>query len=132
VGSWNVVLASGTRAGTNRIEKTLAGCAVLEHWKDVTGNEGKSLFYYHRVQKLWKQVWVTDAGPIKEKRLVQPPSPDSVRFQGEIPLPDGRTILDRTTLTRLPDGRVRQVIEQSTDNGTTWRVGFDAFYARSK
>jgi hypothetical protein len=37
-------------------------------------------------------------------------------------------MLDRTTLTPLGNGRVRQVIETSRDGGKTWRVGFDAVY----
>ena len=42
------------------------------------------------------------------------------RFQGVVHLKNGSTVLDRTTLTPLPDGRVRQVIEQSPDNGKNW------------
>ena len=55
-----------------------------------------------------------------------------VRFQGEIPLEDNRSYLDRTTLTPLPDGRVRQVIEWSTDGGETWNIAFDAYYIREE
>jgi hypothetical protein len=40
-------------------------------------------------------------------------------------------VLDRTTLTPLADGRVRQVIERSSDGGTTWTTGFDAMYVRA-
>lgn len=54
-----------------------------------------------------------------------------VRFQGELPREDGSLVLDRTTLSPLPDGRVRQVIETSTDGGRTWEVGFDAYYSRA-
>ncbi len=35
------------------------------------------------------------------------------------PQADGSRVLDRTTLTPLPAGRVRQVIEQSRDGGDT-------------
>jgi hypothetical protein len=41
-------------------------------------------------------------------------------------------VLDRTTLTPLSDGRVRQVIEISRDHGTTWQTGFDAYYTHPK
>jgi hypothetical protein len=52
-----------------------------------------------------------------------------VRFQGAIPLPGGGQYLDRTTLTPLEDGAVRQVIEVSRD-GESWRTVFDAVYVR--
>jgi hypothetical protein len=56
-------------------------------------------------RKQWKQVWVTDAGPIKEKQLVEEFIDGGVRFQGEIPHPDGSLLLDPTTLTPLPGSR---------------------------
>ena len=68
VGEWEVS-AAGERVGENRIEKLLQGCAIMEHWTDVT-------------------------------------------------------------LTPLPDGTVRQVIERSTDDGATWQSSFDAVYRR--
>ncbi|MGD8867748.1 MAG: hypothetical protein PVI01_08960 [Gemmatimonadales bacterium] len=52
-------------------------------------------------------------------------------FQGEIPLPDGRTYLDRTTLTPLDGDRIRQVIEISGQAGVTWRTTFDAIHERA-
>lgn len=69
---------------------------------------------------------------MKEKTLVEEFPDGGVRFQGEIPLPDGRKVLDRTTLTPRPDGTVRQLIEQSSDAGKTWRVVFDAIYTRQR
>lgn len=53
-----------------------------------------------------------------------------MRFQGEIALPDGTSYLDRTTLTLLETGDVRQLIEVSTDSGNHWRAVFDAIYRR--
>src|SRR5262249_16232010 len=118
VGGWDVFDShDGTKGGTNTIEKILKGCAIVENWSGAKGSgEGKSFFYYQRAKKLWKQVWVTDAGPMKEKTLVEMKD-GSVRFQGEIPHLDGTSHLDRTTLTPLPGDRVRQVIEISKDGG---------------
>ena len=130
LGDWEVFLASGPKDGDNRIEKVLGGFAVVENWTELDGHEGKSWFYYYRPEKRWKQVWVTDGGSVKEKAQVADAPVGNVRFQGVIPLKDGNKLLDRTTLTPLPDGRVRQVIEQSTDGGKTWRTGYDAYYVR--
>jgi tetratricopeptide (TPR) repeat protein len=131
LGRWEAKV-EGKKDGTDVIEKTLNGCALMENWDDVDGHQGKSLFYYNPVTGKRKQVWVTDAGPLKEKLEVEAPEKGSVRFQGEIPMRDGRTIFDRTTLTPLPGDRVHQVIEQSQDGGKTWSVGYDAIYERPK
>lgn len=134
VGDWEVRTADGALQGTNRIEKVLDGCAVMEHWTDAGGHQGKSWFYFNNLTGAWKQIWMTDRatalGGTKEKRLIAVFEDGGTRFQGELPLPDGGTLLDRTTLTPLADGRVRQVIEVSRDGGTSWRTTFDAFYAR--
>ncbi|HSJ63170.1 MAG TPA: hypothetical protein VK922_04595 [Gemmatimonadaceae bacterium] len=133
VGEWDVKV-NGALAGTNTIEKILDGCAILEHWRGAGGQEGMSLFYFDRATDTWKQVWVTQTatapGGVKEKTMIAPLPDGAVRFQGKIALSGGRHYLDRTTLSRLPDGRVRQVIATSIDDGATWRTQFDAIYER--
>lgn len=127
VGSWDVEV-DGFAVGKNSIQPTLGGCAVVERWTDRDGRLGMSLFYVDRVSGDWKQVWVTDGGMTKEKRLVERFPGGGVRFQGTIRLPSGKQVLDRTTLTPLEGGRARQVIEQSDDGGAHWSTGFDAVY----
>jgi len=133
VGSWIVYdVATGRLEGTNRIDRVLRGCALIENWSEADGSsEGKSLFYFNPATGTWRQVWVTSAGTSKEKQLVAELPGGAVRFQGEVPTRAGGTVLDRTTLTPLPDGRVRQTIEISRDRGATWVTGFDAYYVRS-
>ena len=134
VGDWDVFEKNEKgveeKAGTDLVEKVLDGCAVIENWKSADGFEGKSLFYYRPVQKDWKQVWVTDTGPMKEKALILELPDGGIRFQGELAKRSGGTYLDRTTLTPMAGGKVHQVIEFSLDGGKTWRTGFDAEYRR--
>lgn len=134
VGEWEVVDESGQQQGINVIEKVLAGCAILEHWTGSGGSQGKSLFYYEPGEAIWKQVWVTEQGlapgGLKEKQLIESFSDGGVRFQGEMRLADGRSFLDRTTLTPQDDGTVRQHIQQSLDGGATWNGGWVGIYHR--
>ena len=96
--------------------------------------EGKSLFAYDAAAKRWEQVWVTAdtsrPGGLKHKILTETLADGAVRFQGTLATKNG-AVLDRTTLTPLKDGRVRQTIEWSRDGGATWATQFDAFYLRS-
>lgn len=132
VGEWNVFVGE-QQVGTNRISKILDGCAVAEEWRSAGGGEGRSLFYYLPWSGEWKQVWVTAratrTGGVKEKTLIDELEGGGVRFQGRLPDADGVLWYDRTTLTPLPDGTVRQVIEISRD-GETWETTFDAVYVR--
>lgn len=128
IGTWDVFVGD-RQVGTNRIEPVLGGCAVLEHWTDAGGGEGKSFFYYSPDRGAWLQVWVTATpGAIKEKAAVDGAPAGSVRFQGEVTTRGGTRVLDRTTLTPLDGGAVRQLIEVSSDGGANWRPTFDAVY----
>jgi hypothetical protein len=131
LGEWTVTDPNGgAPQGRNTIETVLGGCAILEHWRDAGGREGKSLFYVDRTTRRWKQVWVTDEGLTKEKEQLADHEGPGVRFQGRVRRRDGVLVLDRTTLTPMSYGRVRQRIEQSTDDGKTWR-GWEGIYTRT-
>jgi hypothetical protein len=123
LGRWSVRTRDGEPAGVDVVEKVLDGYAVLEHWRNVGGGEGKSLFYFDAVAETWKQVWVF-AGTVTHKQLVLA-EPGRVRFSGR-----AMTVPARTTLSALDDRCVAQLIEQSPDGGTSWETTFDAVYER--
>lgn len=132
IGDW-VVQVDGEKVGENQVEKVLSGCAVIERWTDLSEAEGMSLFYFVATADEWRQVWVTDSprvpGGVKEKTLRARLVSGAVQFEGEIPLAGGGRYIDRTTLSPLPDGSVRQVIEVTRDR-SLWETVFDAVYVR--
>jgi hypothetical protein len=135
IGTWDVS-ADEQQAGENRIQKIVGGCAVTEEWTSAVGQRGHSLFYFRPSSRTWHQVWVTERalapGGLKEKELIDRRPNGALLFQGEIPLAEGGTYLDRTTLTPIGPDEVRQLIEISTDGGSTWRTVFDGRYVRRR
>jgi hypothetical protein len=133
IGDWTVT-AGGRRAGTDRVERASKGAGVIERWTDADGSEGTSLFSFDPYACTWHQLWITDmpaqVGGLKHKDLVALAAGASVRFQGAYPGRRAVTVLDRTTLTKLADGTVRQLIEISVDGGAVWQSAFDAIYSR--
>ncbi len=127
IGKW-IVTSGGKKDGDDTVEKWVDGNAIVEHWRDTDGHEGKSFFYYMPAKKQWKQVWVTDGEGYKEK--LSEPFENGIRFSGIVYLPNGKTYHDRTTLTKLPNGDVRQVIESSRDE-KSWKVQYEANYHRA-
>jgi hypothetical protein len=130
VGEWDVVdPANGARLGTSVLKKILRGCAISVDWREADGSgEIQETFFYENARKTWRQVWISDAGPTKERRSVDDGPKGSVRFLGEVLQLDGRSHLDRSTVTPLEHGRVRQVIEISRDGGLTWQPAFEGEY----
>ncbi len=135
IGDWTVTNADGTPAGTNTVTRILGGCAVIEDWHGVTpGDDGMSLFTYDARTRKWEQTWVTQdttrPGGLKHKTMTGVFYGNAVRFEGRIAQGGGKTLIDRTTLTPWLDGRVRQTIEWSRDNGKSWKTVFDAYHNR--
>jgi len=129
VGDWDVY-AGGKLVGTDKVERIMDGCAVTERWRAAEGGDGFSLFAYDARRDIWTQTWITgdtsQNGGLKVKGL-RAHSPTSVTFQGELESKTGVVYYDRTILTALPAGRVRQQIQISRD-GVDWSPGFDAIY----
>jgi hypothetical protein len=130
VGEWDVFAPDGKAAGTNRIAKLANGCLLLENWTSVAGGTGKSINYYNPARGKWVQTWVDGHGGIIE---VEGVFADGVmRFEGVHIYPDGRREAYRMSFTPHNDGSVRQFIEQSKDDGTSWYVWFDGKYVRQR
>jgi hypothetical protein len=128
VGTWDVATPAGKPAGSNRIERVLDGCVLLEHWTGQGGGSGKSFSMYVAAEKQWSQTWVDSSGNRivltggwKGDRMVL-----ANAWKGR----DGKDMASDLTWTPLPDGRVRQVWRQSSDGGATWTTTFDGLYTK--
>jgi hypothetical protein len=130
LGEWEVRTAAGKLAGTNRITRRADGCVLVEEWSSVGGGSGISVNYYDPAAQEWVQVWngsggtqITIRGGLDEEGSMD--LRGTLHYVGR-----DRTVLFRGLWTPLPDGRVRQYFEQSTDEGETWQPWFEGFYSR--
>ncbi len=123
VGTWDVANVAGQKVGESRIEKILDGCVIEENWAGRLGDTGKSFNLYDAANDRWQQTWVSDKGALVEYRgkLVD----GAMRYAADATAPHRRL-----SFIPLPDGRVRQLAEQSTDGGATWNTTYDFFYRR--
>jgi hypothetical protein len=128
LGDWDVRGPKGNVAGTNRIEAIENGCALVERWTGAGGMTGHSINAYRPWTKTWHQTWVGSDGLVlllegryENERMV---------LEGTGPQQDGTPVMNRITWSRLDGAKVRQLWEQSTDQGKTWTVVFDGTYSR--
>jgi hypothetical protein len=126
VGEWNVF--SGTQpVGSSSVQLILKDCVVFENWTGLTGGSGKSFNKYNTSLKKWEQFWVADSG-------------GTIYFVGElvngsmayVEAPGPKKTTQRLTFSKLPDGRVRQLGEQTSDGGKTWTTGYDFYYVKKQ
>ena len=128
IGEWNVSDARGQRAGTNRIESILGGCALAESWEGASGSRGRSLNSYDRGDNKWHQTWIDNEGTVLmiSGGIVN----GEMVMEGERRLADGTQTLERITWTPNKDGTVRQLWQSSRDRGMRWITVFDGTYRR--
>ena len=133
VGRWDArwTDAQGkTAQGTNRIEKALDGCVIVEHFDGAPGSplKGTSVSTYDRRAEQWKQTWVDNTGAYLD-------------FSGH--WKDGRMTLSRKTVVQGKPALQRMVFreigatrftwdwEVSSDEGATWTTQWRIEYTRA-
>lgn len=123
LGSWRVTQGEQL-AGHNSIRSSLDGCVLREEWRGARGTTGSSLNVYNRATKQWQQFWVDNQGGVLELT-------GNVNAEGAMVMTgESGGVRQRITWSRLDDGSVRQLWEQSSDSGKTWNGVFDGLYRR--
>jgi hypothetical protein len=128
IGDW-IVTEHGKPAGTNRIDRLLDGCALFENWVGVEGSRGHSLNFYDPRRAVWQQTWV-DAAAGALNLTGHFANGHMVLSGKSADKKTGKLRVDRLTWTPNADGTVRQLWDQSLDEGKTWQVIFDGLYRR--
>jgi hypothetical protein len=129
VGEWDVHDASGTYQGSNVISREQRGCVLVENWTGAGGSTGMSINYLDTKSDKWVQFWIAGAGYHIDIRGGM--TDDGMLLTGIIhTITNGTTTPFRGLWTALPDGRVRQFFEISSDGGETWATWFEGFYTR--
>lgn len=132
LGDWEVRNAAGKVVGQNRIASMHNGCVVAESWSGSGGVTGSSLNIYDADRRLWHQTWVDSTGGLLQ--LEGGWADNRMVLTGETidAAKPGTVTINRITWTPLPDGRVRQQWDTSSDRGKTWQASFDGYYQQAK
>jgi hypothetical protein len=129
VGEWDVHVAGGTFAGSNVIQRAERGCVLLENWTNASGGTGSSINYVDKISGEWVQIWNDASG--SQINIRGGLTDEGMLLTGTIHyVANGKTAPFRGLWTPLPDGRVRQFFEESSDAGETWLPWFEGFYTR--
>lgn len=129
LGDWNVEVG-GQRIATSSINVILDDCVIFENYHALRGYEGKSFSIWDAITKRWEQRYVDTTGAFHEWKGGL--ENGQMRFLWRHNDAAGHPQLDRMTYAKEGPDKVRQLLENSTDDGKTWSPTFDGMYIRRK
>jgi tetratricopeptide (TPR) repeat protein len=129
IGEWDAFNRQGRKDGTSVIQRIAGGCGILENWTNaIGGGGGKSINFYDPQANKWFQYWIgADGNPQRYSGVYQD---GALRYEGEPFTQNGKKIISRLTFFNVDANAVRQLAEQSDDEGKTWTVRYDLKYVR--
>jgi tetratricopeptide (TPR) repeat protein len=128
VGDWEVEDKAGNSVGTSRVERILSDCALLETWHGQGGGDGRSLSSWNPGLRHWEQYWTDGQGlPIFFNGSFEE---GELRLRADSARRNGARLFRRETYSKLPNGRVRELSESSSDEGRTWQTEFEFYYLK--
>lgn len=125
IGNWTVY-KNGTDkiVGYNTIVPVAGGCGIQENWIDAGGSTiGTSLNKYSFQKGKWQQFWIANSGQTLELQ-------GAYADKKMIMTSQSPKMIDQVTWFNNEDGSVRQLWEQSKDDGATWIIAFDGLYKK--
>ena len=131
VGEWDAFNPQGRKVGTSVIQNISSGCGILENWTNALGGAGgKSINFYDATAGKWFQYWIgSSGGPVRYSGNYKD---GAMRYAGETVGKDNKKTLLRLTFFNLDPNTVRQLAENSPDDGKTWTTTYDLKYVRRK
>lgn len=130
LGHWRVQWGEGEH-GTNKVEKVLGDCVILEQFDGRPGTElvGKSLSTYVTARSCWQQTWVDNSGGYLDFEGGW--QGDRMVLSRQVPGTDS-AIWQRMIWFDIQPDSLTWNWERSEDGGKSWQLQWQLKYQRLK
>src|SRR5215469_2769108 len=129
LGTWTVANPGGS-GGTSKVYLSLDKCVFVEHWENGKGHVTDKNFAYSPDDKAWYG-WFADNQGRAHVFTDGKVTASKAEFRGPSRGPNGETVLNRLTVTRMPSNKLEESWEKSSDNGANWTTSYRAEYVRA-
>lgn len=134
IGDWTAtwVLKDGTKIeGTNRIESTLDGKVLQEHFQDPSTNfKGTSISVFNPTTNTWHQAWADNQGGYYN--FIGKTMGDKKMFETIPQKTDQSFFIQRMVFYNFTDDSMTWDWESTTNNGKDWTLNWRIEYTRKK
>lgn len=134
IGDWDVRPAGAPASrppSKSHIERVEDGCVIAEFYTTPSGYSGRSINAWDAVAKRWQQVWMDNQGGVNN--YFGQARGGNVYYEAEgvyVPGPQPKLVKVKMTFFDQGKNQVRQLIEQSEDDGKTYKTAYDLIYTR--
>jgi hypothetical protein len=119
LGSWEASNKDKKIADVTIERTSTSSCGLMEAWRSVRGGGGNGLFAYSPAGKGWQYMWVPSSGRPEWLDGGKPTAnQNEIEFNETQTAADGTSHQSHWTLTKMPDGRIRE-FEVSVPDGKT-------------
>jgi len=131
IGGWTVYkFKTDTIVGYSEVTPVSGGCGIQENWRSTRdGSIGTSLNKFDFSKNKWHQMWIDNSG--STLHLEGEFSGNKMVLTNVQQTRDGKSIYHRITWFNNANGTVRQLWEQSRDEGNTWVAVFHGLYKKT-
>lgn len=130
LGEWDLVGGDGKKTADDRVVMVLGGCGVQENWTGTKGGQGLSFSAYDPATRRWHQTLMDDGGAVlnlegefADGKMILVGTRPSQKDKGV-------TITHRIAWTPQANHSVKQIWENSTNGGRTWRLVSEGTYVK--
>jgi hypothetical protein len=137
IGDWDVYGLKGNKAGESKISLILDSCIILEEWTSSSkpgtfAYKGKSFNTYNAQSKQWQQTWVDNSGSTTHYIYGKLAANKMEFLTAPFSISKDTISVLRLTFFKMDSDKVRQLGEQTKNNGLTWVTQYDLEYHRRK
>lgn len=120
LGEWEVLDDRGRRLGSMSAHPMDHERGVVFNWRGDRGESSMAMLFFDEFEESWRSVTVDSDGNVTE--LSGHAHRAEFEYEGEVHTERGGQFLQRGTIEQRRDGNLEHVIEESEDEGRTWRV----------
>lgn len=120
LGEWEVLDDRGRRVGSMSAHPMEHERGVVLNWRGDQGDTSTSLLFFDEFVESWRSVSINSDGAVTE--LSGHAHRAELEYSGEVHTERGDRFLQRGAIEQMRDGNLGQIVEESEDDGRSWRV----------
>ena len=123
LGNWEVANKGKKSADVTFEPTSNSTCGVMESWRNANGGGGNGLFANSPVGHGWQYFWVPSSGQPTWLHDGKPTgNGEELQFTLTRTLPDGTSHESHWTITKTPEGQIRELSVNTVDGKTEYEL----------